>query len=89
MLAAGLVFLVLVGVLAMLFPNGSRAIARRASFGATQSPRQSTRWRRIVPVGIDPAAWRQAVADTHQALIAVTASESMDQTEMSVRSATK
>jgi hypothetical protein len=54
----------------------------RAAFGANQVAPAIDPMAKIVPPGVHPKAWRQAVADTHAMLVMLTASNLLDRPQM-------
>lgn len=79
---AVLVLLVVWGALALAFRGWRTRYRERAAFGATQVATAIDPLASVVPDGVDPQAWRQAVADTHAMLVTVTASNLLDRTQM-------
>lgn len=54
----------------------------RAAYGATRVAPAVDPLAELSPPGVDPAAWRSAVADTHTMLVALTASGLLDADQM-------
>ncbi|SIO32658.1 hypothetical protein SAMN05444166_3807 [Singulisphaera sp. GP187] len=56
----------------------------RAAFGATQVATAIDPLARVVPPGVAPKVWREAVAETHDALVTLTAANLLDRLQMEV-----
>jgi hypothetical protein len=80
--AAGLVVLTTWGALYLAFLDWRARYRARASFGARQVAPAIDPLADVIPEGVDAGRWRQAVADTHRMLVALTASNLLDETQM-------
>jgi hypothetical protein len=74
--------LVLAGLLALVFRDWRARYRERAAFGARQVAAAIDPLAQVVPPGIAPEAWRQAVAETHAMLVTLTASNLLDLAQM-------
>jgi hypothetical protein len=81
-IAAGLAFAVFWGALYLAFRDWRVRYRERAAFGASQVAPAIDPLAETVPSGINRARWRQAVADTHAALVTLTASNLLDRAQM-------
>jgi hypothetical protein len=74
--------LILWGVLYFTFRDWRVRFRERAFFGKSQVATAVDPLARIVPHGVDPGEWRQAVDDTHALLVRLTGSNILDLSEM-------
>jgi len=79
---AGLAILVIWGVLFLIFREWRARYRQRAAYGATQVVPAIDPLAEVVPPDVDPAAWRDAVAQTHVMLLTVTRSNLLTIEEM-------
>ena len=82
MLVAGAVLLVIWGVLYWNFRDWKTRYRRRASYGATQVVPAIDPMATLVPPGVDPDAWRDAVQETRAMLATVVGSNLLDIEDM-------
>jgi hypothetical protein len=80
----GLVLMVLFlwGVLFLVFRDWRTRYRARAAFGATQVATAIDPLAAVVPEGVSPEDWRQAVADTHRMLVTITSANLLDRAQM-------
>ena len=81
-LVAGAVLLVIWGVLYWNFRDWKTRYRRRASYGATQVVPAIDPMATLVPPGVDPDAWRDAVQETRAMLATVVGSNLLDIEDM-------
>jgi hypothetical protein len=81
-LVAGVVLLVIWGVLFLIFRDWKTRYQRRAAYGAAQVVPVIDRLATIVPPNIDPDDWRDAVRQTRAMLTTVVGSNLLDIEEM-------
>jgi hypothetical protein len=81
-LAAGATILVLWGVLYLAFRDWRARYRERAYFGATAVAPAIDPLANVVPPGIEPRAWREAVERTHSMLVTVTSANLLDVPQM-------
>jgi hypothetical protein len=81
-IVAGLTLLVLWGGLFLAFRDWRARYRARAAFGASQVAPVVDPMARVVPDGVDAAAWRRAVSETHAMLVTLTASNLLDLARM-------
>jgi hypothetical protein len=81
-MAAGLVLVVLWAVLYVIFIDWRANYRARAAYGASRVTAALRPLETIVPPGVQPDAWRDAVARTRAMLISVTGSNLLDKKEM-------
>jgi hypothetical protein len=81
-IVAGLVLVLVWGALQVVFRIWRSGYRRRAAFGATQVAPAIDPLADIVPPGVDAVAWRRAVAETHAALVTLTAANLLDLSQM-------
>jgi hypothetical protein len=79
---AVLAVLVIWGVLYLVFRDWRTHYRERAAYGASQVAPAIDPLAAIVPPDVDPLAWRDAVARTHDLLLTVTASNLLTLDEM-------
>jgi hypothetical protein len=79
---AGLVVLVIWGVLSLAFRDWRARYRERAAYGASQVVPAIKPMTGIVPPGVDPGAWHDAVSQTQAMLQTVTASNLLGIDEM-------
>jgi hypothetical protein len=75
---AVLVMLVIWGVLYLVFREWRARYRERAAFGASQVVPAIDPMAEIVPPGVEPSSWRDAVKQTRALLLTVTASNLLD-----------
>jgi hypothetical protein len=81
-LVAGCAFLLLWGVLYLVFRDWRRRYRARAAYGATEVVPVIDALADRVPPGVDPDEWKAAVRDTHALLITVTGANLLGLKEM-------
>jgi len=81
-LVAGVVLLLIWGVLYATFHEWKTRYRRRAAYGAAQVVPVIDPMATIIPPGVDPGAWRDAVQQTHAMLATVVGSNLLDIEEM-------
>ena len=81
-LVAGLVLVVIWGVLFVIFRDWRARYRARVSYGATHVVPAIDPLEAIVPADVDPDAWRDAVGQTRAMLLTVTSSNLLDFKEM-------
>jgi len=81
-LIAGLVLMVIWGVLWVIFRDWRVRYRARAAYGATHVVAAIDPLEAIVPADVDPDAWRDAVRQTRAMLMTVTSSNLLDIQEM-------
>ncbi len=81
-LVAGLMLLVIWGVLWVIFRDWRVRYRARAAYGATHVVPAIDPLGAIVPAGVDPGAWRDAVRQTRAMLTTVTSSNLLDIKEL-------
>jgi len=81
-LVAGLILLVIWGVLYLIFRDWRTRYRERAAYGAIHVVPAIDRLEAIVPANVNPDAWRDAVRQTRAMLITVTSSNLLDIEEM-------
>jgi hypothetical protein len=81
-LVAGLAVLLIWGLLFLVFREWRARYRERASYGATQVIPAIDPMAEVLPPGVDPTAWQDAVDSTHDMLLTVTASNLLDVDEM-------
>ena len=81
-LVAGLALVVLWGALQAAFQVWRSGYRKRADFGATRVAPAIDPLAEIVPPGVEPDAWRRAVAETHEAIVTLTAANLLDLAQM-------
>jgi hypothetical protein len=81
-LVAGCAFLLLWGVLYLVFRDWRQRYRARAAYGATQVAPVIDALADTVPPGVAPDEWTAAVRDTHALLITVTGTNLLDLKEM-------
>jgi hypothetical protein len=81
-IAAALAMVIVVAVLTLVFRDWRARYRELAEFGAREVATKVDPIVEQVPPGIVPAAWQQAVADTHAMLVSVTASGILDRRAM-------
>jgi hypothetical protein len=79
---AGAIILVLWGTLYLVFRDWRARYRIRANFGAAEVAPAIDPLAEIVPPGIDPRSWKDAVAATHSMLVSVTGSNLLDLPQM-------
>jgi len=81
-LVAGLILLVVWGVLYLVFRDWRTRYRARAAYGATHVVPAIDPLEAIVPAGVEPDAWRETVRQTRAMLMTVTSSNLLDIKEM-------
>jgi hypothetical protein len=81
-IGAGLVLVLLWGTLQVVFRVWRSGYRSRAAFGASQVAPAIDPLAGVVPTEVDAEAWRQAVAETHAALVTLTAANLLDRSQM-------
>jgi len=81
-LVTGFTVLLSWGMLYLVFHDWRERYRQRALYGATQVIPAIDPLQAIVPVGVDPAAWRDAVSQTRAMLLTVTSSNLLNVKEM-------
>jgi hypothetical protein len=72
-LAGLLVLLMLMSALIVAFRDWRTSYRARVFYGANQVAPAVDPLEKVIPPGVDPTVWRLAVADTHRALVGITA----------------
>jgi hypothetical protein len=81
-LTAGAVMLVLWASLYLVFRDWRARYRARASYGAVQVAPVIDQLAEIIPPGVNPSTWREAVRQTHVMLVTVTSSNLLDLPQM-------
>ncbi|WP_406698503.1 hypothetical protein V5E97_06435 [Singulisphaera sp. Ch08] len=81
-IVASLILILLWGTLQAVFRVWRAGYRRRADFGATQVAPAIDPLAEVVPPEVNPRAWREAVAETHEALVTLTAANLLDLAQM-------
>lgn len=70
------------GVLYLVFHKWRTGVLARAAFGAREVAPTVDPLAQLVPEGVSPADWRNAVAQTHSLLVTLTAANLLDKPQM-------
>jgi hypothetical protein len=81
-LAACATILAFWGILYLVFRNWRSRYRARADFGATRVAPTIDPLAEILPPGVDPRAWKEAVRETHAMLVSVTGANLLDVPQM-------
>lgn len=81
-IAAGLALLVVWALLWLAFRHWRAGYRERTAFGASSVATAIDPMASAPPPGLDPRAWRQAVAETHAMLATLTAANLLDLSQM-------
>ncbi len=77
-----LTILIVWGILYLVFRDWRVRHRTRAAFGASQVASQVDRLAPMVPEGVSPEEWREAVEQTHELLVHLTGANLLDQAGM-------
>jgi hypothetical protein len=81
-IGAGVLFLIFVGVLYLTFIDWRERYRERARYGATQVVPAVSPLEAVIPAGVDPSVWRDAVSQTRGMLLTVIGSNLLTMSEM-------
>lgn len=81
-IVAALILIVVWGTLQVVFRVWRAGYRNRAAFGATQVAPAIDPLVKVVPPGVEPSAWREAVVETHEALVTLTAANLLELSQM-------